>query len=47
MASWHVNAPLSADTGSIAVRWIRKFYLSLIAVVICAMSYARVSPSTT
>jgi cytochrome b subunit of formate dehydrogenase len=36
-AQVHVNAPLSADTGSIAVRWIRKFYLSLIALVIGGM----------
>ena len=33
----HVDAPLSADVGSVAVRWIRKFYLSLIAVVIGGM----------
>jgi cytochrome b subunit of formate dehydrogenase len=33
----HVDAPLSADIGSVAVRWIRKFYLSLIAMVIGAM----------
>ena len=33
----HVDAPLSADTGSLAVRWIRKFYLGMIAVVIGAM----------
>lgn len=33
----HVDAPLSADTGSVAVRWIRKFYLSLIFMVIGAM----------
>ncbi len=36
-AKVHVDAPLSADTGSIAVRWIRKFYLALIAVVIGGM----------
>ena len=36
-AKVHVNAPLSADTGSIAVRWIRKFYVSLIVVVIGGM----------
>jgi len=36
-AKVHVGAPLSADTGSIAVRWIRSFYLGLIAVVIGAM----------
>src|SRR5215471_15349553 len=33
----HVDAPLSADIGSLAVRWIRKFYLGMIAVVIGAM----------
>jgi len=33
----HVDAPLSADVGSIAVRWIRKFYLSMILAVIGAM----------
>jgi cytochrome b subunit of formate dehydrogenase len=33
----HVDAPLSADVGSVAVRWIRKFYLSMIAVVIGGM----------
>ena len=33
----HVDAPLSADTGSVAVRWIRKFYLSMIFIVIGAM----------
>jgi cytochrome b subunit of formate dehydrogenase len=37
LARVHVDAPLSADTGSVAVRWIRKFYLSLIFVVIGAM----------
>jgi cytochrome b subunit of formate dehydrogenase len=36
-AQVHVNAPLSADTGSIAVRWIRKFYLGMIALVIGGM----------
>ena len=36
-AKVHVDAPLSADTGSMAVRWIRKFYLSMIAVVIGGM----------
>ena len=36
-AKVHVGAPLSADTGSVAVRWIRKFYLGLIAVVIGGM----------
>jgi len=33
----HVDAPLSADTGSVAVRWIRRFYVGLIAAVIGAM----------
>ncbi|MGC2193465.1 MAG: cytochrome b/b6 domain-containing protein [Terriglobales bacterium] len=33
----HVNAPLSADIGSVAVRWIRKFYLGMIFAVIGAM----------
>jgi cytochrome b subunit of formate dehydrogenase len=33
----HVDAPLSADTGSKAVRWIRKLYLSMIFVVIGGM----------
>ncbi len=33
----HIEAPLSADMGSVAVRWIRRFYLSLIAAVIGAM----------
>ncbi len=33
----HVDAPLSADVGSRAVRWIRKFYLGMIAVVIGGM----------
>ena len=37
LAKVHVDAPLSADTGSVAVRWIRKFYLSLIFVVIGGM----------
>ncbi|HUO26212.1 MAG TPA: cytochrome b/b6 domain-containing protein [Candidatus Aquilonibacter sp.] len=36
-AKVHVDAPLSADIGSIAVRWIRRFYLSLIVVVIGGM----------
>ncbi|MGZ4814829.1 MAG: cytochrome b/b6 domain-containing protein [Terriglobales bacterium] len=30
----HVNAPLSADVGSIAMRWIRRFYLTMIFGVI-------------
>ena len=33
----HVDAPLSADVGSVAVRWIRKLYLGMIFVVIGAM----------
>ena len=33
----HVDAPLSADVGSVAVRWIRRFYLSMIFAVIGAM----------
>ena len=33
----HVDAPLSADMGSVAVRWIRKLYLGMIFVVIGAM----------
>jgi len=33
----HVDAPLSADIGSVAVRWIRQFYLGMIAAVIGAM----------
>jgi len=36
-AKVHVDAPLSADIGSKAVRWIRRFYLSLIYVVIFGM----------
>ena len=36
-AKVHVDAPLSADVGSKAVRWIRKLYLSLIAAVIGGM----------
>ena len=33
----HVDAPLSADIGSVTVRWIRKFYLGMIFAVIGAM----------
>ena len=33
----HVDAPVSTDVGSVAVRWIRRFYLSMIVVVIGAM----------
>jgi cytochrome b subunit of formate dehydrogenase len=36
-AKVHVDAPLSADIGSKAVRWIRKLYLSLIFAVIGGM----------
>jgi cytochrome b subunit of formate dehydrogenase len=36
-AKVHVDAPLSADTGSVAVRWIRKFYLGMILCVIGGM----------
>lgn len=37
LAKVHVDAPLSADTGSVAVRWIRKFYLGMILFVIGGM----------
>ena len=37
LAKVHVDAPLSADVGSRAVRWIRKFYLIMIVVVIGGM----------
>ncbi len=33
----HVDAPLSADMGSKAVRWIRRFYMSMIFAVIGGM----------
>ena len=36
-AKVHVDAPLSADVGSKAVRWIRRFYLGMIFVVIGGM----------
>ena len=36
-AKVHVDAPLSADVGSKAVRWIRRFYLSMIFSVIGGM----------
>jgi cytochrome b subunit of formate dehydrogenase len=36
-AKVHVDAPLSADVGSKAVRWIRKIYLSMIVMVIGGM----------
>ena len=37
MGKVHVDAPLSADFGSVAVRWIRKLYLGMIFAVIGAM----------
>ena len=37
LAKVHVDAPLSADTGSVAVRWVRRFYVSMILAVIGAM----------
>jgi cytochrome b subunit of formate dehydrogenase len=37
LAKVHVDAPLSADIGSVAVRWIRKLYLGMIVVVIGGM----------
>jgi cytochrome b subunit of formate dehydrogenase len=36
-AKVHVDAPLSADVGSKAVRWIRRFYLGIIFAVIGGM----------
>ena len=36
-AKVHVDAPLSADVGSKAVRWIRRFYLGMIVAVIGGM----------
>ncbi len=36
-AKVHVDAPLSADVGSQAVRWIRRFYLGMIFAVIGGM----------
>ncbi len=36
-AKVHVDAPLSADVGSKAIRWIRRFYLTMIFVVIGGM----------
>lgn len=33
----HIDVPLSADIGSTAVRWTRRFYMSMIAVVIGGM----------
>ncbi|HEU5337196.1 MAG TPA: cytochrome b/b6 domain-containing protein [Terriglobales bacterium] len=37
LAKVHVDAPLSADTGSVIVRWVRRFYISMILAVIGAM----------
>jgi cytochrome b subunit of formate dehydrogenase len=37
LAQVHINAPLSADTGSVWVRWIRRFYINLIVLVIGGM----------
>jgi cytochrome b subunit of formate dehydrogenase len=37
LAKVHVDAPLSADTGSVAVRWVRRFYVGMILAVIGAM----------
>lgn len=37
LAKVHVDAPLSADVGSKAVRWIRRFYLGMIVAVIGGM----------
>ena len=34
----HVDAPISTDVGSLAVRWIRRFYLGMIVVVIGGMA---------
>jgi len=36
-AKVHVDAPLSADTGSVAVRWIRTLYVGMIVAVIGGM----------
>ena len=36
-AKVHVDAPLSADVGSVAVRWIRRMYVGMIVVVIGGM----------
>ena len=38
-AKVHVNAPLSSDTGSIVVRWVRKSYFWLIGLVIGGMLF--------
>jgi cytochrome b subunit of formate dehydrogenase len=37
MGKVHVDTPLSADVGSVAVRWIRRFYVGMIAFVIGGM----------
>jgi cytochrome b subunit of formate dehydrogenase len=36
-AKVHVNAPTSSDTGSVVVRWVRRFYVWLIVLVIGGM----------
>jgi len=36
-ATVHVNAPLSGDAGSVVVRWVRRFYLSMIFLVVGGM----------
>ncbi len=36
-AQVHVGAPLSGDTGSTAVRWIRRFYVTLITLMVGGM----------
>jgi hypothetical protein len=41
----HVDTPLSADVGSVAVRWIRRFYVGMIAFVIGGMFSATISLS--
>jgi cytochrome b subunit of formate dehydrogenase len=33
----HIDAPLSADIGSVAVRWVRRFYMWMITLVIGGM----------
>ena len=38
----HVDAPLSSDAGSTAVRWVRKFYFLLIGLVIGGMVFHNV-----
>lgn len=39
LAKVHVDAPLSADVGSVAVRWVRRLYLGLIFAVIGGMLF--------